>query len=55
MFTLLIGCVIGGAFHGYMSGMISMRNDGAQMPSLERKEKTGVQNIKKCIFFSIVF
>lgn len=35
--TIPIGCVIGGAFHDYMSGMISLRNDGAQMPSLIRK------------------
>lgn len=35
--TIPIGCVIGGAFHDYMSGMISVRNDGAQMPSLIRK------------------
>lgn len=35
--TIPIGCVIGGAFHDYMSGMISIRNDGAQMPSLIRK------------------
>ena len=35
--TIPIGCVIGGAVHDYMSGMISMRNDGAQMPALIRK------------------
>lgn len=35
--TIPIGCVIGGAFHDYMSGMISIRNDGAQMPDLVRK------------------
>lgn len=35
--TIPIGCVIGGAFHDYMSGMISIRNNGAQMPSLIRK------------------
>lgn len=32
--TIPVGCVLGGAFHDYMSGMISVRNDGAQMPSL---------------------
>lgn len=31
-----IGCVIGGAFHDYMSGMISLRYDGKQMPELIR-------------------
>lgn len=35
--TIPIGCVIGGALHDYMNGMISMRNDGAQMPSLIKK------------------
>ena len=35
--TIPIGCVIGGAFHDYMSGMISIRNDGGQMPSLIQK------------------
>lgn len=35
--TIPIGCVIGGAFHDYMSGMISIRNDGGQMPTLIRK------------------
>jgi carbon starvation protein CstA len=32
-----IGCVLGGAMHDYFSGMISMRNDGAQMPSIIRR------------------
>lgn len=35
--TIPIGCVLGGALHDYMSGMISLRNDGAQMPALIRK------------------
>ena len=35
--TIPIGCIIGGAFHDYMCGMISMRNDGKQMPGLVRK------------------
>ena len=35
--TIPLGCVIGGAFHDYMSGMISVRNDGEQMPSLVRR------------------
>lgn len=35
--TIPIGCIIGGAFHDYMSGMISLRNDGEQMPSLIRR------------------
>ena len=32
--TIPIGCVLGGALHDYMSGMISVRNDGRQMPAL---------------------
>ncbi len=35
--TIPIGCVIGGAFHDYMVGMISVRNKGAQMPGLVRQ------------------
>ena len=35
--TIPIGCVIGGAFHDYMNGMISMRNNGEQMPGLIRR------------------
>lgn len=35
--TIPIGCVIGGAFHDYMCGMISARNEGAQIPGLIRK------------------
>ncbi len=35
--TIPIGCVIGGAFHDYMSGMISVRSKGAQMPELIRR------------------
>ena len=32
--TIPIGCVIGGAFHDYMIGMISIRNKGEQVPNL---------------------
>ena len=35
--TIPIGCVLGGAVHDYMSGMISMRNNGEQMPALIRR------------------
>lgn len=35
--SIPIGCVIGGCFHDYMSGMISLRNGGMQMPSLVGK------------------
>ena len=32
-----IGCVLGGAMHDYFSGMLSLRNQGAQMPALVRQ------------------
>jgi carbon starvation protein CstA len=35
--TIPIGCVLAGSMHDYFSGMISMRNGGAQMPKLIRK------------------
>ena len=35
--TIPIGCVFGGAVHDYMSGMISMKNDGEQMPALIKR------------------
>lgn len=31
------GCVLGGAVHDYFSGMLSIRNEGAQMPELVKK------------------
>lgn len=35
--TIPIGCVLGGALHDYMSGMISIRNGGEQMPALIKR------------------
>ena len=35
--TIPIGCVLGGALHDYMSGMISLRHDGEQMPNLIKR------------------
>ncbi len=35
--TIPLGCVLAGAMHDYFSGMISMRNNGAQMPKLIEK------------------
>ena len=31
-----VGCVFGGALHDYFSGMLSLRNNGGQMPALIR-------------------
>lgn len=35
--TIPLGCVLAGAVHDFMIGMISIRNDGAQMQDLVRK------------------
>lgn len=35
--TIPVGCVLAGAMHDYFSGMISIREGGAQMPKLIRK------------------
>ena len=32
-----VGCVLGGAVHDYLSGMISIRENGAQMPVMTKK------------------
>ncbi|MBQ3433747.1 MAG: carbon starvation protein A, partial [Selenomonadaceae bacterium] len=56
--TIPIGCVIGGAFHDYMSGMISVRNNGEQMPSLMRRFLGGgvykVYNVFVCLLMLLV-
>jgi carbon starvation protein CstA len=56
--TIPIGCVIGGAFHDYMSGMISLRNDGEQMPALVKRflggGVYGVYNIFVCFLMLLV-
>ena len=31
---IVLGCIFGGAVHDYLSGMISMRNDGAGLPTM---------------------
>ena len=35
--TIPVGCVLGGAVHDYMCGMISVRNNGEQMPALLKR------------------
>ncbi len=56
--TIPIGCVIGGAFHDYMSGMISIRNNGEQMPALVRRflggKVYGVYHIFVCLLMLLV-
>lgn len=45
-----VGCVLGGAMHDYFSGMLSLRNDGAQMPVLVKK-LTGAASHKVYMVF----
>ena len=56
--TIPIGCILGGAFHDYMCGMISVRNEGAQMPSLIRKYlgkyAYTIYNVFVCILMLLV-
>lgn len=56
--TIPIGCVIGGAVHDYMSGMISIRNNGVQMPQLIRKylgtPTFHIYNIFVCLLMLLV-
>ena len=56
--TIPIGCVLGGAFHDYMNGMISIRNDGTQMPGLVKKFLGGnvyiVYNVIVCLLLCLV-
>lgn len=34
---IVVGCIFGGAVHDYMSGMISIRNNGANLPELTER------------------
>ena len=56
--TIPIGCVISGATHDYLSGMMSLRQNGAQMPGIIRKflgNKTyQVYNIFLCFLMLLV-
>ena len=56
--TIPIGCVISGATHDYLSGMMSLRQNGAQMPGIIKKflgNKTyQVYNIFLCFLMLLV-
>ena len=56
--TIPIGCVISGATHDYLSGMMSLRQNGTQMPGIIRKflgNKTyQVYNIFLCFLMLLV-
>lgn len=53
-----VGCVLGGAVHDYLSGMISIREKGAQMPVLIKKYLGNttfqVYNIFVCLLMLLV-
>lgn len=49
-----LGCVFAGAVHDYMSGTISMRNNGAQMPNLVRKFTNGIIHNIYIIFTALL-
>lgn len=48
--TIPVGCILAGSMHDYFSGMISMRNGGAQLPKLIRKY-LGSNTLKVYNFF----
>jgi len=56
--TIPVGCVIAGATHDYLSGMMSLRQGGAQMPGIINKFLGGkvyhVYNIFLCILMLLV-
>ena len=56
--TIPIGCVIAGAFHDYMTGMISIRNKGGQMPDLVRRflgeNMYKIYNVFVCLLMLLV-
>lgn len=56
--TIPIGCVIAGATHDYFSGMISLRQNGVQMPGIIQKFLGGkvyqVYNIFLCLLMLLV-
>ncbi|SUB76277.1 carbon starvation CstA family protein [Peptoniphilus indolicus] len=53
--TIPIGCVFAGSLHDYFVGMISMRNDGAQVPTLIKKYVgTGTNKIYNIIIWILM-
>ncbi|MBR4466457.1 carbon starvation protein A [bacterium] len=56
--TIPLGCVLAGAVHDYMIGMISMRDDGAQMQDLVRsylgKHVAWLFNVFICVMALLV-
>lgn len=52
--TIPIGCIIAGATHDYFCGMISMREKGAQMPTMLQKYLGKVTNNFYQVFLAIL-
>ena len=56
--TIPIGCVLGGAFHDYMSGMISIRSSGEQTTGLVRRflgrHSAAVYSVFVCLLMLLV-
>lgn len=50
---IIFGCVFAGAVHDYLSGMLSMRNDGRDLPSLVQKY-LGNATSKVLLLFTVV-
>ena len=50
---IVLGCIFMGAVHDYMSGMLSMRNDGKSLPDIVGQYLG--KNIKKVIIFFSAF
>lgn len=44
-FWIVFGCILGGAMHDYMSGMISLRRDGASLPEIIGDELGGTARL----------
>ncbi|MBR5102031.1 MAG: carbon starvation protein A, partial [Muribaculaceae bacterium] len=47
---IVLGCVFGGAVHDYLSGMLSMRNNGAGLPTLIGKYLGGGTRVVMLVF-----
>lgn len=50
---IVFGCIFAGAVHDYLSGMLSMRNDGAALPELVGKY-LGLTTKKVMLVFSVL-
>ncbi|MFA8298972.1 MAG: carbon starvation protein A [Hyphomicrobiales bacterium] len=50
---IVFGCIFAGAVHDYLSGMISLRHDGASLPEIVGKyQGKGMQNFMR--FFAVI-